>query len=132
MTVVSQKPLSEVVAWQQGFECALCMLQEWCWTSSDLLNEDRRTLLRTMKTAALDFAILLRAATLRGEDRMVAKIFRNQVRTQHDHFGFDIAVFKPIFWLYPDIWEPNASFTPCSQLENGVARCHDWFRLACA
>ena len=72
MTVVAQKPLGEVIAWQQGCECALCLLQDWCWATSEHLNEDRRILLRTMKAAVVDFAILLRAATWKrqngGED----------------------------------------------------------------
>ena len=72
MTVVAQKPPSEVVAWQQGFECTICLLHEWSWTNSDLLNENHRILLRTMKAAALDFAVLLRAASWKqqngGED----------------------------------------------------------------
>ena len=72
MTVVSQKPPSEVLAWQQGFHCLISLLHEWSWTASDLLDENRRILLRSMKAAALDFSLLLCAAVWRhqngGED----------------------------------------------------------------
>ena len=72
MTVVSQKPPSEVLAWQQGFQCLITLLHEWSWMASDLLNENRRILLRSMKAAALDFSLLLCAAMWRyqngGED----------------------------------------------------------------
>ena len=56
MTVVSQKPPSEVLAWQQGFQCLISLFHEWSWTASDLLDENRRILLRSMKAAALDFS----------------------------------------------------------------------------
>ena len=72
VTVVSQKPPSMVLAWQQGFDCLIPLLHEWSWTDSDLLDESRRILLRSFKAAALDFSLLLRAAMWRqqngGED----------------------------------------------------------------
>ena len=67
VTVVAQKPMAAVVAWQDGFDKALSMLHEWSMSLSPLLTEELRILLREVKSAVKDFCLLLRAAILKKQ-----------------------------------------------------------------
>ena len=67
VTVVAQKPMAAVLAWQDGYDKALSMLHEWSLSLSDLLTEELRILLRMMKSAVKDFCLLLRAAILKKQ-----------------------------------------------------------------
>eukprot|EP00435_Cladocopium_sp_Y103_P007940 s4770_g2.t1 len=64
ITVVNQTPLGDVELWQNAFEKALGLLWDWTWSDSKLLDEDCRIVLRGMKSAVLDFSLLLRAAKI--------------------------------------------------------------------
>eukprot|EP00435_Cladocopium_sp_Y103_P025719 s4625_g6.t1 len=64
VTVVNQSPLVDVELWQTAFEKSLGLLWDWTWSDSPLLDEDCRIVLRGMKSAVLDFSLLLRAAKI--------------------------------------------------------------------
>ena len=68
--VVHYLPLTDVKAWEVGYEKAIWLLHDWAYSDSELLTEENRIVLRSMKAAVSDFHCLLNAARVQKETAM--------------------------------------------------------------
>ena len=60
-SAVSEMTLDDAAALQRGFEDIISMLHDWAWMQSDLLTEDDRITLRTLKVSVLPVGSCCRA-----------------------------------------------------------------------
>ena len=63
-SAISEMNMDDAVALQRGFENLISLLHDWARMQSDLLTEDHRISLRTLKVAVRDCFLLIRAAVL--------------------------------------------------------------------
>ena len=71
---ISQLPMPRVECLNSTFDKAQLLFHDWLWEMSPLLEEEDRVTLRAMKAVILDFALLLRAATVSKRNRCMAPV----------------------------------------------------------
>lgn len=60
---------AKAMAWIQDLDAAVILLQDWAFAASDLLDEEMRFFLRSVKAALADFTLLVRAGSLSSARR---------------------------------------------------------------
>ena len=71
---VSQLPMPRVESLNSAFDKAQLLFHDWIWETTHLLEEEDRVTLRAMKAVVLDFALLLRAATVSKRNKCTAPV----------------------------------------------------------
>ena len=71
---ISQLAMSRVDSLNSTFDKAQLLFHDWIWEMTPLLEEEDRVTLRAMKAVILDFALLLRAATVSKRNRCMAPV----------------------------------------------------------
>ena len=69
ITIASEMSLDDAQELQTGFQQAVSLLHTWSWAPSDVLDEELRIMLRSLKAAARDMYLLIRAAIVAKQNR---------------------------------------------------------------
>lgn len=69
LTYTRSMTAAKAMAWIQDLDAAVILLQDWAFAASDLLDEEMRFFLRSVKAALADFTLLVRAGSLSSARR---------------------------------------------------------------